>query len=150
MTQTAQIRLLLFLAALTCLTALIGAWLVSAPSARNVSVEGAFGWLDEQKPGELTLHIHLVNLKDSDEMVVGVDTGDGRLGRMCETYKSCADKMSAKLAKSAETVLSPSSGAYITLASAAGRPFEDGEVTLIELVLESGQRVPVDVKVRKR
>lgn len=149
MTQTAQIRLLLSLAALTCLTALIGAWLVSAPSARNVAVEGAFGWLDEKKPDELTLHIHLVNLKDSDEMVVGVATDEGQLGRMCETYKSCADKVSAKLAKSAETVLSPSSGAYITLAS-ADRPFEDGEVTLIELVLESGQRVPVDVKVRKR
>lgn len=29
MTQTAQIRLLLCLAALTCLTALIGAWIVS-------------------------------------------------------------------------------------------------------------------------
>lgn len=149
MTQTAQIRLLLFLAALTCLTALIGAWLVSAPSARNVSVEGAFGWLDEHNPDELMLHIHLVNLKNSDETVVGVDADDGRLGRMCETYKSCADKVSARLAKSAETVLSPSSGAYITLAS-ANRPFEDGEVTLIELVLASGQRVPVDVKVRKR
>lgn len=149
MTQTAQIRLLLFLAALTCLTALTGAWLVSAPSARNVSVEGAFGWLDEKKPGELTLHIHLVNLKDSDEMVVGVTTDEGQFGRMCETYKSCADKVSARLPKSAETVLSPASGAYITLASAK-RPFEDGEVTLIELVLASGQRVPVDVKVRKR
>ena len=45
MTQTAQIRLLLSLAALTCLTALTGAWILSAPSARHVSVEGAFGWL---------------------------------------------------------------------------------------------------------
>lgn len=149
MTQTAQIRLLLSLAALTCLTALIGAWLVSAPTARNISVEGAFGWLDERNPDELMLHIHLVNLKNSDETVVGVDTNDGQLVRMCETYKSCANKMSATLAKSAETVLSPASGAYITLAS-ANRPFQDGEVTLIELVLKSGQRVPVDVKVRKR
>ena len=149
MTQTAQIRLLLCLAALTCLTALIGAYLVSSPTARNVSVEGAFGWLDERKPDELALHIHLVNLKDSDETVVGVTTDQGRVGRMCETFKSCDPNVSAKLAKSAETVLSPGSGRYITLAS-ANRPFEDGEVTLIELVLASGQRVPVDVKVRKR
>jgi len=149
MTRTAQIRLLLCLAALTCLTALIGAWMVSAPTARNVSVEGAFGWLDEHKPDKLALHIHLVNLRNSDEMVVGVAADNGRVGKMCQTYKSCEDRMAAKLAKSAETVLSPSSGAYITLAS-ADRPFEDGEVTLIELLLASGQRVPVDVKVRKR
>ena len=149
MTQTAQMRLLLCLAALTCLTALIGAWMVSAPSARNVSVEGAFGWLDERKPDQLALHIHLVNLKDSDETVVGVAADEGRVGQMCETFKSCASDVSARLEKSAETVLSPGSGRYITLAS-ADRPFEDGEVTLIELVLASGQRVPVDVKVRKR
>ena len=149
MTQTAQIRLLLSLAAMTCLTALIGAWIVSAPTARYVSVEGAFGWLDERKPDELALHIHLVNLKDSDATVVGVMTDEGRIGQMCETYKSCDASVSAKLEKSAETVLSPGTGRYITLAS-ADRPFEDGEVTLIELVLESGQHVPVDVKVRKR
>ena len=149
MTQAAQIRLLLCLEALTCLTALIGAWIVSASSARYVAVEGAFGWLDERKSDKLALHIHLVNLKDNDETVVGVTADEGRVGQICLTYKSCDDTMSAKLAKSAETVLSPSSGAYITLAS-ADRPFEDGEVTLIELLLESGQRVPVDVKVRKR
>ena len=149
MTQTAQIRLLLSLAALTCLTALIGAWAVSAPTARYVSVEGAFGWLDERKPDEIALHIHLVNLKNSDETVVGVTTDQGRKGQMCETYKPCGTNVSAKLEKAAETVLSPGAGRYITLAS-ADRPFEDGEVTLIELVLASGQRVPVDVKVRKR
>ena len=108
MTQTAQIRLLLTLAALTCLTALTGAWMMSAPTARNVSVEGAFGWLDERTPDVLALHIHLVNLKDSDEMVVGVAADGGRIGQMCEKTSACADKMSAKLAKSAETVLSPS------------------------------------------
>lgn len=149
MTKTAQIRLLLGLAALTCLTALIGAWMVSTPSARNVSFEGAFGWLDDRTPDQLALHIHLVNLKDSDETVIGVSTDEGRIGQMCETFKSCAPSVSATLEKSAETVLSPGSGRYITLAS-ADRPFEVGEVTLIELVLASGQRVPVDVKVRKR
>ncbi len=149
MTHTAEIRLLLSLAALTCLTALIGAWMVSAPSARYVSVEGAFGWLDERKPDELALHIHLVNLKDSDDTVVGVSTDEGRIGQMCETFKSCDANVSAKLEKSAETLLSPGSGRYITLAS-ADRPFRDGEVALIELVLASGQRVPVDVRVRKR
>ena len=149
MTQTSQIRLLLCLAVLTCLTALIGASLVSSPTARNVSVEGAFGWLDEQKPDQLALHIHLVNLKDSDQTVVGVQTDQDRVGQMCETFKACNATVSAKLEKSTETVLSPGSGRYITLASAT-RPFEDGEVTLIELVLASGQRVPVDVKVRKR
>ena len=149
MTQTAQMRLLLSLAALTCLTALVGAWMVSSPSARYVSVEGAFGWLDERKPDELALHIHLVNLKDSDETVVGVMTDEGRVGQMCETFKSCDSAVSATLEKQAETVLSPGSGRYIALASDK-RPFEDGEVTLIELVLASGQRVPVDVRVRKR
>ena len=46
--------------------------MVLAPMARSVAVEGAFGWLDEDRPTELALHIHLLNLKNSDETVVGI------------------------------------------------------------------------------
>jgi len=78
MTHAAQLRLLCALTAVTCLTALIGAGMVSAPTTRSVAVEGAFGWLDEDRPTELALHIHLLNLKNSDETVVGVSAQDGR------------------------------------------------------------------------
>ena len=123
--------------------------MVLAPMVRSVAVEGAFGWLDEDRPTELALHIHLLNLKNSDKTLVGVSAQDGRAATLCQAGASCDASKTAHLPKAAPTVLRPEDDAYITLASAKG-PFQDGEVTLIERELASGQRVPVDVMVRSR
>lgn len=150
MTHSSQLRLILGLAALTCVCAIASVYVVTGGIERRVSVEGAFGVIEEAEPTKLDLHLHLVNLNDQEDAIVGVSAPNGAEAELCGPVSvGCGDELRAKLASQAETSLTPDGPAYVRLAS-AGRPFREGETVLIELELASGERAPIDVMVRRR
>lgn len=150
MSPTQQIRLFTGVAALTLGLALFGGLTLRGEDVGRISVEGAIAWISPEAPDRLDVHIRLLNLAERPDAVVGVAAAEEFAAALCrESPLKCGPGAEAPLASGDELTLAPEAAAYVSLAT-GGRPFREGEVTLIELVLASGARVPVDLMVRAR